>query len=154
MHFLIGPQDPALLCKPWDRLWTWMLGQHIGCFTTSLYIYIRHSQANLQLGLSDRPAKPIYNWVYQATATQANSLLGLSSYSAKPANSWFYQTAGSQSNIHIDDQPSHLVDGFIRLLIQAISLLGLSGYSSKPANSWVYHDVHPGITHGQMHIKT
>ena len=29
-----------------------MLGQHVGCFTTSFYIYIRHSQANPR-------------WVYQ-----------------------------------------------------------------------------------------
>ena len=63
-----------------------------------IYIYIRHSQANLQLGLSDRPAKPIYNWVYQAAANQANTLLGLSGYSAKPANSWVYQIGGSQAN--------------------------------------------------------
>ena len=51
--FLVGPQDPALLCKPWDRLWTWMLGQHAGCFTTSLYIYIS--------GI----VKPTFSWVYQ-----------------------------------------------------------------------------------------
>ena len=53
VFFLDGPQGPASLWKPWDRLWTWMLGQHTGCFTTSFDIYIRHSQANLQLGLSD-----------------------------------------------------------------------------------------------------
>ena len=46
MRFLIRPHDPALLCKPWDHLWTWMLGQHACYFTTSFYIYIRHSQAN------------------------------------------------------------------------------------------------------------
>ena len=89
--FLVGPRDPASLCKPWDRLWTWMLGQHAGCFTTSFYIYIKHSQSNLQLGLSDRPAKPIYNWVYQAAANQASTPLGLLGYSAKLANSWVYQ---------------------------------------------------------------
>ena len=64
VRFLVCPRDPASLCKPWDRLWTWMLGQHAGCFTTSFYIYqaqssqptvgfIRpSSQANKQLGLS------------------------------------------------------------------------------------------------------
>ena len=62
------------------------------------FIYINHSQANLQLGLSDRPNKPINNWVYQDAGNQANTLLGLSGYSAKPANSWVYQTAGSQDN--------------------------------------------------------
>ena len=66
VHFLIGPQDPTSLCKPWDCLWTWMLGQHAGCFTTSFYIYIRHSQANLQLGLSDRQ---------QITCTYINNTL-------------------------------------------------------------------------------
>ena len=88
VRFLVRPQDPASLCKPWDRLWTWMFGQHAGYSTTSfyLYIYIMHSQANLQLGLSDHPAKPIYNWVYQAAANQANTLLGLLGYSAKPTN--------------------------------------------------------------------
>ena len=87
-----------------------MLGQHAGCFTTSFYIYIQHSQANLQLGLSDRPAKPIYNWVYQATATQANSLLGLSGYSAKPTNSWIYHTAGSQDNtVTFPQFPQHQI---------------------------------------------
>ena len=87
-----------------------MLGQHAGCFTTSFYIYIRHSQANLQLGLSDRPAKPIYNWVYQAAANQANTLLGLSSYSAKPANSWVYQTTGSQANtVPLPHFPRHQI---------------------------------------------
>ena len=50
--FHVGLHDPASLCKPWDRLWTWILCQHIGCFTTSFYIYIRHSQANPR-------------WVYQ-----------------------------------------------------------------------------------------
>ena len=44
--FLIGPQDLASLCKPWDRLWTWMLGQHAGCFTTSFYIYIYQAQSS------------------------------------------------------------------------------------------------------------
>ena len=62
------------------------------------FIYIKHSQSNLQLALSDRPANPIYNCVYLAAANQANTLLGLSGYSAKPANSWVYQTAGSQAN--------------------------------------------------------
>ena len=64
--FLIGPQDPALLCKPWDRLWTWMLGQHVGYFTTSFNTYIRHSQANLQLGLLVRQ---------QITCTYLNNTL-------------------------------------------------------------------------------
>ena len=133
VRFLIGPQDPYSLCKLWDRIWAWMLGQHAGCFITSFYVYIRHSQANLQLGLSDCPAKPIHNWVYQAAGNQANTLLGLLGYSTKPTNSWVYQTIGSQSNIHIEDHPSQLTDGFIRLLIQAITLLGLSDYSSKPS---------------------
>ena len=31
------------------------------------FIHIKHIQANPQLGLSDYPAKPIHNWVYQAT---------------------------------------------------------------------------------------
>ena len=62
------------------------------------FIYIKHSQANLQLGLSDRPAKPTYNWVYQAAPNQANTLLGLLGYSSKPTNSWVYQTVGSQDN--------------------------------------------------------
>ena len=106
--FLVRPQDPTSPCKPWERLWTWMLGQHAGYSTTSFYIYIRNSQANLQLGLSDRPAKPIYNWVYQAASNQANTLLGLSGYSTKPANSWVYQTVGSQANTVISPQsPQH-----------------------------------------------
>ena len=98
------------------------------------FIHIKHSQANLQLGLSNCPAKSIHNWVYQVAGNQSNTLLGLSGYSAKLANSWVYQTAGSQANIHIEDQPSQLTDGFIRVLSQDITLLGLSGYSTKTAN--------------------
>ena len=51
--FLVGPQDLASLCKPWDHLWTWTLGQHTACFTTSFYIYIS--------GI----VKPTFSWVYQ-----------------------------------------------------------------------------------------
>ena len=53
VHFLVGPQDPASLCKPWDCLWTWMLGQHVGYFTTSFYIYISST------------FNPTLSWVYQ-----------------------------------------------------------------------------------------
>ena len=35
VRFLISPQGPASLCKPWNCLWTWMLGQHAGCSSTS-----------------------------------------------------------------------------------------------------------------------
>ena len=62
------------------------------------FIHIKHSQANLQLGLLDCPAKPIHNWVYQAAGNQDNTLLGLSGYLDKPTNSWVYQTTGSQAN--------------------------------------------------------
>ena len=39
------------------------------------FIHIKHSQANLQLGLSDCPAKPIHNWVYQDAGNQANTVI-------------------------------------------------------------------------------
>ena len=35
VYFLSGPQGPALLCKPWNFIWTWTLGQHVGYSTTS-----------------------------------------------------------------------------------------------------------------------
>ena len=39
------------------------------------FIHIKHSQANLQLGLSDYLSKPIHNCVYQAAGNQANTLI-------------------------------------------------------------------------------
>ena len=95
VHFLIGPQDPASLCKPWDFLWTWMLGQHAGCFTTSLYIYIRHSQANLQLGLSDRQ---------QIACTYINNTL-ISTTNHQPSQpSWVYQAINNNTCTYINNK--------------------------------------------------
>ena len=53
VRFLIGPEDPTSISKPCDHLWTWMLGQHVGYFTTSFYIYISGT------------VKPTFSWVYQ-----------------------------------------------------------------------------------------
>ena len=95
--FLVGPQDPASLCKPWDRLWTWMLGQHGGYFTTSLYIYIyiRHSQANLQLGLSDRQ---------QITYTYLNNTLISTTNHQESQHSWVYQAINNNTCTYINNK--------------------------------------------------
>ena len=84
VSFFSGPQDPALLCKPWDCLWTWMLGQHVGCSTSSFYTYqaqlrqsivgfIRpSSQANTQLGLSGCSQSSQYTAGFIRLLTQAS----------------------------------------------------------------------------------
>ena len=102
VRFLIGPQDPALLCKPWDHLWTWMLGQHTVYFTTSFYIYIRHSQANLQLGLSDHQ---------QITYTYINNTL-ISTTNHQPSqHHWVYQAINNNTCTYINNKRPFL--GFI-----------------------------------------
>ena len=51
VRFLFRPQDPASLCKPWDRLWTQMLGQHVDCSTTSIFFKCPTSTSLCRLGL-------------------------------------------------------------------------------------------------------
>ena len=95
VRFLVRPQDPASLCKPWDHLWTWMLGQHVGYFTTSFYTYIRHSQANLQLGLLDRQ---------QITCTYINNTL-ISTTNHQPIrHHWVYQAINNNTCTYINNK--------------------------------------------------
>ena len=72
-----------------DRLWTWMLGQHVGCFTTSFYIYIRHSQSNPR-------------WVYQ---TLNKSLVLISTTNHQPSqHSWVYQAINNNTCTYINNK--------------------------------------------------
>ena len=111
------------------------------------------------MGLSDHPAKRIYNWVYQAAANQSNTQLGLSGYSAKPANGWVYQTTGSQANtVTFPQFPQHQIItqssqpsvGFIRPLTNHMHLYqqytyinnALISTTNQPSqHSWVYQAI-------------
>ena len=95
VRFLSGPQDLALLWKPWDRLWTWMLGQHAGYFTTSFYIYqAQSSQPSL---------------VYQ-TVNKLPVLISTTNHYPSQ-HSWVYQAINSNTCTYVNNKQLFL--GFI-----------------------------------------
>ena len=109
VHFLVGPQDLSSLCKPWDRLWTWMLGQHAGCSTTSnnscpvstpscrlgLELYHDHFQVQDLLWIprhitAQHTLIPTYTYINNNTYNFINNTL-ISTYTCINNNAHLYQ---------------------------------------------------------------
>ena len=100
VRFLVRPQDPASLCKPWDFLWTWMLGQHTGCFTTSFYIYQAQS-SQPSVGFIRLSTNRLH--LYQQYTYINNALISTTNHQPSQ-HRWVYQAINNNTCTYINNK--------------------------------------------------